>query len=307
MSRSTEDSESSSSPESSPQEGDRVEGGSLPSILPEAREARIQHPESEDGRPPGRTSLLIAILLPSALLVLALAAWQTMAQMGWIPEAMFPSPLAVLRAFGDEVGSGRLVRDIAASLWRVGAGFGLAVVLGIPTGLWMGHQPWARLTLLPWINFFRCLSPLAWIPFAVFWFGVGHSPAVFLIFLASYFPLVLATLSAVAAIPAVYFRVARDLDIRGVELLRRVTLAAIAPEVVTSLRVTSGIAWVIVVAAEMLAGREGLGFAIMDARNGLRSDILVVEMTVIGCIGIVLDRLLMLLTRLPSVRWGYER
>jgi NitT/TauT family transport system permease protein len=92
-----------------------------------------------------------------------------------------------------------------------------------------------------------------------------------------------------------------------VELLTRVTLPAILPQVITALRVTAGLAWVVVVAAEMIAGQDGLGFAIWDARNGLRMDLLVVGMITIGLIGVAIDRLLMLLTRIPSVRWGYER
>lgn len=247
------------------------------------------------------------LVLPLIVLAVALAVWVGLAATNRIPELMFPRPEAVATAFAEEVQSGRMLRDCIASLFRVGLGFGLAVVLGVPLGLWMGRQPIARLALLPGVNFFRCLSPLAWIPFAVFWFGVGHTPAIFLIFLASFFPLVLATMAAVAAIPVVYFRVAEDFRIQGWELLSKVTLKAIAPEVIVALRVTAGMAWVVVVAAEMLAGRDGLGFAIMDARNGLRSDVLVVEMAAIGAIGVVLDRVINLLTYIPSVRWGYER
>lgn len=246
-------------------------------------------------------------LLPGAVLAVALLAWNQLSASGTLPDIMFPSPAKVVSAFGEEIGSGRMARDVVASLLRVGGGFSLAVLLGIPLGLCMGHLITVRLALLPGVNFFRCLSPLAWIPFAVFWFGVGHAPAIFLIFLASFFPLVLTTMAAVASIPVVHFRVARDFDIQGPELLWKVTLPAIAPEIITGLRVSAGMAWVVVVAAEMLAGRDGLGFAIMDARNGLRSDLLVVEMITIGVIGVGLDRVITQLTRIPSVRWGYER
>ena len=160
---------------------------------------------------------------------------------------------------------------------------------------------------MPVVNFFRSLSPLAWIPFAILWFGIGDLPTVFLIFMASFFPVVLATAAAVANIPSVYFRVARDYGFSNNEVLTKVTLPAIAPQVITSLRVTAGLAWLVVVAAEMIAGRAGLGFAIWDARNGLRMDLLVSGMIVIGVIGVVIDRVLLQLTRISSVRWGYER
>ena len=246
-------------------------------------------------------------LLPFVVLLVVLLIWILVSFLHLFPTSVFPSPLDVAKGFVEEVRTGRLLDDVVASLFRVTTGFGLAAVTGIPVGLWLGNHARARSAFLPLINFFRSLSPLAWIPFAILWFGIGDLPTVFLIFMASFFPLVLATVAAVANIPSVYFRVARDYGFNGTEMLMRVTLPAIAPQVITSLRVTAGLAWLVVVAAEMIAGRAGLGFAIWDARNGLRMDLLVSGMIVIGIIGIVLDRILMQLTKIPSVRWGYDR
>ena len=246
-------------------------------------------------------------ILPLVVLLIALLMWTAISALRFFPESVFPSPLSVARGFLEELRSGRLTDDIVASLFRVTTGFGLAVVLGIPAGLWLGNHARARTAFLPVVNFFRSLSPLAWIPFAILWFGIGDLPTVFLIFMASFFPLVLATVAAVANIPSVYFRVARDYRFTNREMLLNVTLPAIAPQVITSLRVTAGLAWLVVVAAEMIAGHAGLGFAIWDARNGLRMDLLVCGMIVIGVIGIILDRILLQLTKIPSVRWGYER
>lgn len=257
-----------------------------------------EHRETSDAKPR---------LLAPAVAMAAVAVWAAISKLGVFHEAVFPSPWSVLAGFGEEISTGRVFNDVVASLFRVAVGFALAVGLGIPLGLWLGHQAAARAALLPAVNFLRNLSPIAWIPFAVLWFGVGDTPAIFLIFLSSFFPLVLATLAAVAHIPSVYFRVADDYGITGSELLSRVTLPAIMPQVITSLRVTAGVAWVVLVAAEMIAGRDGLGFAILDARNGLRTDLVVVGMIVIGLIGVAIDRLLVRLTRIPSVRWGYER
>ena len=246
-------------------------------------------------------------LLPLLVLLVAIAIWWTLWLLKVFPPSVFPSPPAVARGLGEEFRSGRLLDDLVASLFRVTLGFMLAVLLGVPMGLWLGHHARARFALLPAINFFRSLSPLAWMPFAILWFGIGDLPALFLIFMACFFPVVVATTSAVASIPSVYFRVARDYNFSGLELLTKVTLPAIAPQVITSLRVTAGLAWLVVVAAEMIAGRDGLGFAVWDARNGLRIDLLVAAMFVIGVIGASLDRLLVQLTKIPSVRWGYER
>jgi NitT/TauT family transport system permease protein len=245
--------------------------------------------------------------LPLLVLITAVALWAALSALRVFPESAFPPPLAVARGFVEELRAGRLLNDLVASLFRVTTGFVLAVILGLPAGLWLGHSARARAALLPAVNFFRSLSPLAWIPFAILWFGIGDVPSIFLIFMASFFPIVLATVAAVAGIPAVYFRVAGDYGFRGAELLTQVTLPAIAPQVITALRVTAGVAWLVVVAAEMIAGRDGLGFAVWDARNGLRMDLLVVGMVVIGVIGVVIDRLLVRLMRIPSVRWGYER
>jgi NitT/TauT family transport system permease protein len=246
-------------------------------------------------------------LLPLLVLFGAIAIWSTLSLLHVFPESVFPSPQDVARGLGEEVRTGRLLADLVASLFRVTAGFMLAVVLGVPMGLWLGHHVRSRFALLPAINFFRSLSPLAWIPFAILWFGIGDLPAIFLIFMACFFPIVVATLAAVANIPSVYFRVARDYHFNGLDLLTKVTLPAIAPQVITSLRVTAGLAWLVVVAAEMIAGRDGLGFAIWDARNGLRMDLLVTGMIVIGVIGMVIDRVLLRLTKIHSVRWGYEQ
>ncbi|MBA3766055.1 MAG: ABC transporter permease [Acidobacteria bacterium] len=245
-------------------------------------------------------------LLPLVVLVAALALWWALSALRVFPESLFPSPPAVARGFGEEIRTGRLFNDIIASLFRVTTGFLLSVVTGTPLGLWLGHQARARAAFLPAINFFRNLSPLAWIPFAILWFGIGDVPAIFLIFMASFFPIVLATMAAYSSVPSVYFRVAENYGYSNRELLTEVTLPAIMPQVITALRVTAGLAWLVVVAAEMIAGRDGLGFAIWDARNGLRMDLLVVGMIVIGLIGVAIDRLLVQLTRIPSVRWGYE-
>lgn len=248
-----------------------------------------------------------ARILPFVVVLAAVLLWAALSFVGVFPDSVFPSPAAVAKGFVEELRNGRLLDDVVASLFRVTIGFALAVFTGIPAGLWLGHHARARVAFLPVVNFFRSLSPLAWIPFAILWFGIGDLPTIFLIFMASFFPVVLATLAAVASIPSVYFRVARDYGFSNNEVLTKVTLPAIAPQVITSLRVTAGLAWLVVVAAEMIAGRAGLGFAIWDARNGLRMDLLVCGMIVIGVIGVVIDRVLLQLTAISSVRWGYER
>jgi NitT/TauT family transport system permease protein len=254
-----------------------------------------------------RKTGLVRFLLPAAVLLGLLVVWYLITYMDLFPAYALPSPGSVWKSFLEEIRAGRLVNDIIASLWRVAVGFVLSATLGIPAGLWLGQHIHARQAFVPMLNFFRFLSPLAWIPFAILWFHIGDKPAVFLIFMASFFPLALATMAAVATIPSIYFRVARDYNYKGIELLTKVTFPAVLPQVITALRVSYGIAWVVIVAAEMVGSQDGLGYGIWEARNGLRLDSAVCYMIIIGILGMGIDRLLARLTKLPNVRWGYER
>ncbi len=246
-------------------------------------------------------------LYPAVTGLLILGIWWIASAAGAFPIGTVPSPPEVATAFGEEIASGRLFADVIASLYRVAWGFIAGVLAAVPLGLVVGRSLATRQALLPWINFFRSLSPIAWIPFAIVWFGVGDPPAIFILFIAVFFQIALATSAAVATVPKIYYRVAEDMGLSDADQLFKITLPAIMPQLVTALRVAIGVAWMVVVAAEMIAVRSGLGFLIIDARNGLRMDLVVVGMIVIGLIGVALDRLLVQLTRVRSVRWGYER
>ena len=254
-----------------------------------------------------KNSSILRYLLPVIVLIGVLLLWFFISYTNLFPAYALPSPASVLKSFKEELLAGRLINDIIASLWRVAVGFVISATLGIPVGLWLGQHLYARQAFVPLLNFFRFLSPLAWIPFAILWFHIGDKPAVFLIFMATFFPLVLATMSAVATIPSIYFRVAQDYHYKGIELLMKVTFPAVLPQGITALRVSYGIAWVVIVAAEMVGCQDGLGYGIWEARNGLRLDSAVCYMIVIGLLGMGIDRLLTQLTKLPNVRWGYER
>lgn len=250
---------------------------------------------------------LRAVLAPLLTLLVLMGLW--FAATSGKPSPLFPSPSEVWAAFVKENATGRLWNDAVSSLYRVGVGFGLATLIGLPLGMVLGHSLLARQALLPLVNFLRNISPIAWIPFAIAWFKIGDEAVIFLIFLASFPPIVLAAIAAVLGAPQIYFRVGREYGLTGFARLRGVTLPAILPQVVTSLRVTVGLAWLVVVAAEMVSRSDqgGLGFLILDARNGQMPDLVMVGMILIGTIGVILDRMLMVLTWIPSVRWGYER
>jgi NitT/TauT family transport system permease protein len=247
------------------------------------------------------------VVLPLLTGLVLLSVWWIAHSAGAFPTGTVPSPAEVGTAFTEEIGSGRLFDDIFASLYRVAWGFTAGVLSAVPLGLVIGRSLQTRNALLPWINFFRSLSPIAWIPFAIIWFGVGDPPAIFILFIAVFFQIALATSAAVATVPKIYYRVAEDMSLSPSEVLFGVTLQAIMPQLLTALRVAIGVAWMVVVAAEMIAVRDGLGFLIIDARNGLRMDLVVAGMITIGVIGIALDLAFSRLTRIKSVRWGFER
>jgi len=248
-----------------------------------------------------------SFVLPILCGLVLLAVWWTASATGMFPTGTVPWPVEVARAFKSEIASGRLLEDTIASLYRVAWGFVTAVIVAVPLGLVIGRHASTRAALLPWVNFFRGLSPIAWIPFAIIWFGVGDPPAIFIIFIATFFQIVLATAAAAGSVPKTYYRVAEDLGLKGANVLIHVTLPAIQPQLVTALRIAIGVAWMVVVAAEMIAVRSGLGYLIVDARNGLRMDLVVCGMITIGGIGILLDVAFSRLTRIPSLRWGFER
>jgi len=251
---------------------------------------------------PGKGIILSVFVLAAALFL-----WWVVCKTGFFPAYALPSPGQVFGSFREELTAGRLLNDIVASLWRVFVGYYLAAFLAIPLGLWLGRHAVVRKAFLPMLNFFRFLSPLAWIPFAILWFHIGDTPAFFLIFMATFFPLVLTVIAAVATIPSIYFRVAHDYKYTGWQLLTAVTFPAVLPQIITSLRVCYGIAWVVIVAAEMVGCQDGLGYGIWEARNGLRLDSAVCYMIVIGLLGMAIDRILYQFTKMPNVRWGYER
>lgn len=219
---------------------------------------------------------------------------------------LFPKPLDVLRGILELAQKGLLAKYIVASLFRVSWGFGCAVLIGVPLGLVLGWFRPAYQAFNPLIQILRPISPIAWIPVAILWFGVKDTAPVFLIFLASVFPITVSAMAAVMNMQQVYLRAAQNFGLRGLPLFRRVILPAALPQIITGIRIALGVAWLVVVAAEMIAVNSGLGYLIIDARNaGKRYDLVVAGMVMIGLIGLMLDVLVRRLETFDEVRWGY--
>jgi NitT/TauT family transport system permease protein len=257
-------------------------------------------------------------LLPLATAAIFVSTWHlscewmaydiTNAQTGEVRHIeVFPTPWQVLVGMRRPIEDGTLLRFSVASVYRVAMGFGIAALIGIPLGLWAGWYRRGSQAINPLIQALRPISPIAWIPIAVLWFGVKDAAAIFLIALSSFFPIVTGSLTAARTIPTVYVRSAQNFGLEGLELFRRVVLPACMPQIITSLRIALGIAWMVIVAAEMIAVDSGLGYLIMDARNANNYDRVVGSMIAIGLIGVVLDALMRRLETMDEVRWGFPK
>lgn len=252
-----------------------------------------------------RTGLPARIGLPVAVAVVALALWHLACATGLV-SVDTPTPLETLLALVQIARSNRLWSDSVASLFRVTWGFFLATAIGVPLGLAIGWSTRMFTALNPLIQGLRPISPIAWIPFAILWYGIGDKAGVFLILYAAFFPITVGTVAAVRNISRVHQRSAMNFGLGGLELFRHVVLPAALPQIITSLRIALGVAWLVIVAAEMVGMDSGLGYLINDARNmGKRYDLVAATMIVIGAIGIALDALIRQLERFEEVRWGY--
>lgn len=251
------------------------------------------------------------IVLPLAFAGALLALWSAWAKGGGGGVTDFPTPGETLSGFdhlfrtppGER--APLIVKHVVASLFRTTFGFLAAAALGIPLGLWMGVSVRAHATLNWLVQFLRPISPIALIPISIMIFRGDDLRAVFLIFYAAFFPIAVTTAAAASSVPEVYVRAGRNFGLSGFALVRDVIFPASLPQIVTALRVGAGIAWLVVVAAEMLGVQGGLGWLIIDARyQGARTDLIVGTILIIGAIGLSIDLLLSRLEHHPRVRWS---
>ncbi len=207
------------------------------------------------------------------------------------------APAPTLSALWDIVTSGEVLDMSGPSLFRVGAGLGIAALLGVPAGIAIGRVGWLReLTNVPF-QFLRMISPLSWMPIAVMVYDTWDAAIVFLIGVAAIWPILFSTAAGVRRIDPAWLKVARNLGANPVHMLFVVILPAIAVDILTGLRLALGVAWVVLVPAEYLGVTSGLGYAINDARDTLDYARLAAVVVVIGVIGFTLDYLFMLAIR----------
>ncbi len=220
---------------------------------------------------------------------------------------IFPTPLQVLKALGELYDKGLLWQYTRDSLVRVGAGYLLAVSVGVPLGLLMGWSATAQGLFNSIFQALRPISPLAWIPIVIILVGVNDFAPIMLVFLGAFFPIVIAVTNGVQNVPLMHIRAGSNFGLSPAAVLFRVVLPSALPHILTGLRIALGVAWLVLVAAEMISVPSGLGYLIMDSRNaGQRYDLVVASMFIIGLIGLMLDVIMRRVETLRAVRWGFR-
>jgi NitT/TauT family transport system permease protein len=242
----------------------------------------------------------IGLVAPAVVI----AVWQAVASLGWVNPQVLPSPLAVVEkwiayllplqpyAEGSRLSwmfSGELIVDSIGSMYRVLVGFAIGAGLALPLGLSMGASQRVYAWFNPLIQLLRPIPPIAYIPLSILWFGLGNPPAVFLIALGAFFPVLMNTIAGVRQVDGIYLRAARNLGAGGRTMFLRVILPAAVPYILSGVRIGIGTAFIVVIVSEMIAVNNGLGFRILEAREYFWSDKIIAGMITIGLWGLAID------------------
>ncbi|MBI3729527.1 MAG: ABC transporter permease [Burkholderiales bacterium] len=238
--------------------------------------------------------------------VILIAIWHMFSTNGWVNPQMLPPPGEVLlkwiayatpaeahdAAQGNIlqwIFSGELVRDTMGSLYRVVVGFLIGAGLALPLGLFMGANQFVYTLLNPLVQLHRPIPPIAFIPLAILWFGLGNAPAIFLIALGAFFPVLMNTIAGVRHVDGIYIRAARNLGASQMTMFTRVMLPAAVPYILSGVRIGIGTAFIVVIVSEMIAVNNGLGFRILEAREYFWTSKIIAGMYSIGFLGLMID------------------
>jgi NitT/TauT family transport system permease protein len=241
---------------------------------------------------------VLRIGVPVALL----AVWEIAIRTGLIPVRFFPAPSSLITEIWADVLSGKLLVDTVSSLYRLFWGLAIGIVLGVGIGMAMGLSRLADAAFGVTVQVLRAIPPITWIGFSILWFGLGNRPAIFLIVLGTVFPMLLNTYAGVKQVDMIYLRAARNLGAHGLLLFRDVVLAAAMPSILTGLRVSLGLAWILMVVGELIAVPAGLGDTLMRAQDYGQTARMLAYMLLIGFYGYLSDLVLVAITR-RVLRW----
>jgi ABC-type nitrate/sulfonate/bicarbonate transport system permease component len=216
--------------------------------------------------------------------------WQVVVSVTQPEPSVLPPPVAVLKTFGQLLGNGQLIIDALYSLARVLSAWLLSAAIAIPLGLLMGSSEALDRLISPFVELFRPISPLAWIPLAILWFGIGESGKVFVVTIGVFFPVLLNTIEGVKNVDPALLHAGQVFGCNTrLALFRRVVVPASLPAVVVGLRIGFGTGWAAIIAAELVAAQNGLGYLIANGMDILRADDVLVGMIAIGVLGFLFD------------------
>jgi len=248
----------------------------------------------------GRGQAGLAALSLSLVLIL----WTAAGHFGLLNPALVPSPQDVARSAAASLRDGSLLHNTAVSFGRVLLGFLVALVVAIPVGMLMGMSRLVQGMTEPLIELLRPVPPIALIPLAILWFGIGEASKVAIIAYGAFFPIFVSTVAGFRDVDPVHIRAARTLGAGRYELFRDVVLPTAYPQIVTGARLGMSMAFIVLVAAELIASSAGLGYMINYARITFKTDEIFVGICTIGVLGFVLNKGLLELER-RIVRWKY--
>ncbi len=232
-----------------------------------------------------------------------LVVWEFAARGGFVNPAIFPSPTLAAQSATAKVSGSDVVAHISWSFYRILVGFVLGSVAGIAIGITAGWYRFAKFIFVPLIELLRPIPPLAWIPLAIIWFGLGEPSKYFMIFLGAFFPIVTATYRGVTSVDPGLIRAAQTSGLRAIGLLVRVAIPGAAPDIATGIRIGWGLSFGVLVAAELIAADRGLGFMIMHARLLGNVDVIVIGIVLIGVLNLLTDGIIAWLIRRWIGRW----
>lgn len=229
-------------------------------------------------------------VLPLLGTLLVVGAWEMASRLGAIDPRIFPGPLTAIAQAAGRLSADVVGEHMAWSLFRVFSGFTIGVVVGVVVGVLAGWSRWFGLIARPLIELLRPIPPLAWIPLAIIWFGLGEPSKFFIIFLGAFFPVVTATYHGVTTVDPILVRAARTFGLRGWSLLVRIIVPAASPDLATGIRIGWGLSFGVLVAAELIAADRGLGYMIMNERNtGGSVGVIIVGILLIGFLNLLTD------------------
>ena len=227
-----------------------------------------------------------------ALPVIIVIFWISATKNELFPPVILPSIAMVFTSLISQISSGQIFQDVLISLSRVMQGYGIGLILGVFMGTLMGISGSTNKFFSGTFDAIRQIPPLAWIPLVILWFGVGETSKVILIAKASFFPILLNTISGIKSTPKAYIEVAKLYNKNSWKIFRQIYLPYALPNIFVGLRLGLSSAWMTVIAAELIASTSGIGYRINDARNLLQSDVVITGIIVVGLLGVIMDRIL---------------